>query len=631
MPTNSDTKQLPSRQQFAQILRTVHELSPTLFPVLLVTALLTTIQPYFSSTLLAWIIDAFSTSGGSARLPVLLGGFLVGAYAINLLSAWFRTKITVIKGQLHLSFTRRITTTTLKLDYAQLESPAVAMMRTKGITALTYNNTLNKVIDGLFSSVLSVVLAAIFTVVTLISLLSTTSNQTTALASFTGSIWYAGLLLLCLLVPLVLVFVLARRNRQIQQANMESSAQFNQAGSYYDNQVLLDDQAGATFRAFDAGPAFLTWITATFKTGPMVKLVSARRKQALSTALLQASLILVTILLYLLVILKARVHAISTGQIILHVGYLQSFISVVNANVLQWNDGLAVLGYLETLVEYINLPMTNSLAEPKQQDNPAEQAAPSVTNHAQGLTISHVWFRYTEDADWILRDVNLTLQQGESLALVGRNGSGKTTLIKLICGLYHPSRGQILLNGMNIATMDSADYRSQLGVVFQDFALLAYSVGENIAASTEQVSEKVWQALHAGGVDDLIRTQPAQLATGITTELDPAGKKFSGGQSQKLAIARAHYKDSPLLLLDEPTAALDPQSEAEIYARLQTMKAGRMAVFVSHRMGSCKFCDRIAVLDAGGVIQSGNHAELMRDKDGLYAQLFTAQAQYYQD
>ena len=218
---------------------------------------------------------------------------------------------------------------------------------------------------------------------------------------------------------------------------------------------------------------------------------------------------------------------------------------------------------------------------------------------------------------------------GNRLAIVGENGSGKTTFIKLLCRLYDPTEGQILLNGIDIRKYDYRDYMDVFAVVFQDFQLLSQPLGDNVACGREYDAERVKQCLIDAGFGDRLETLPDGLNTYLYKDFGEDGINISGGEAQKIAIARALYKDAPFIILDEPTASLDPIAEAEIYAKFNDISGNKTAIYISHRLSSCKFCDEIAVFHGGAIIQQGTHAELVADETGKYHELWHAQAQYY--
>lgn len=245
------------------------------------------------------------------------------------------------------------------------------------------------------------------------------------------------------------------------------------------------------------------------------------------------------------------------------------------------------------------------------------------------LEFRKVSFRYPQSEGFVLKEVSLTLREGESLSIVGVNGAGKTTFIKLLCRLYEPTEGKILLNGTDIAEIPYPEYVRQLGVVFQDFRLFAFSMEENITMGMPVGGHTIEQCLDKCGLSEKCRSLPQGLRTNLSKEFDESGVEFSGGEGQKLALARVLYKDAPIIILDEPTAALDPLAEYELYRRFQEIVEGKCAVYISHRLSSTRFTDKIAVFHQGRVAEYGTHRELMEQKDGIYAALFRMQAQYY--
>lgn len=240
-----------------------------------------------------------------------------------------------------------------------------------------------------------------------------------------------------------------------------------------------------------------------------------------------------------------------------------------------------------------------------------------------------VSFRYPGSENWSLRHVNMKFKVGKRLAIVGENGSGKTTFIKLLCRLYDPQEGQILLNGIDIRKYNYRDYMNIFSVVFQDFQLISQSLGANVAGSQEYDPEKVERALEDAGFGERLKTMKNGLETILYKDFAENGVMVSGGEAQKIAIARALYKDAPFIILDEPTAALDPIAEAEIYSKFNDIAGDKTAVYISHRLSSCRFCDEIAVFHEGQVVQQGTHEELL-EEGGKYSELWNAQAQYYQ-
>ena len=230
----------------------------------------------------------------------------------------------------------------------------------------------------------------------------------------------------------------------------------------------------------------------------------------------------------------------------------------------------------------------------------------------------------------MLRHFSLTIQPGEKLALVGINGAGKTTLVKLLCGLYRPDSGRILVGGVDVAHCRREEVYRLYTAVFQDIAFFPFTLAENVSMAPlgDTDEARVWDCLARAGLDEVVRRYEHGVRQTMLKDFDPAGVVLSGGQQQKLLMARVLYKDAPVMILDEPTAALDPIAESETYERFHALSRGKTALYISHRLASTRFCDHIAFLQDGAVAEYGTHDELM-EKNGAYARMFALQSHYY--
>lgn len=323
---------------------------------------------------------------------------------------------------------------------------------------------------------------------------------------------------------------------------------------------------------------------------------------------------------YLFVCLKAWGGAFGVGAVTQYVGAVTNLFAGLSALLTQVGEMRNNAEFLGGWFDFLDIPnrmYQGSLTTEKRSDRRYE------------VEFRDVSFRYPGSRMWALRHVNLRFRVGGRLAVVGPNGSGKTTFIKLLCRLYDPTEGEILLNGIDIRKYRYDEYMALFSVVFQDFRLLSLPLGQNVAAGVDVDRRRAVDCLGKAGFADRLATLPKGLDTALYRDLDKDGVEVSGGEAQKIAIARALYRDAPFVILDEPTAALDPVAEAEVYARFDELVGDRTAVYISHRLSSCRFCDRIAVFDHGAVVQSGTHDELVADEGGLYHELWHAQAQYY--
>ena len=276
---------------------------------------------------------------------------------------------------------------------------------------------------------------------------------------------------------------------------------------------------------------------------------------------------------------------------------------------------------LSKIQEYLHIP------EPFQFAGGAQP--PTAAGYE--LRLENVSFRYPGTEKDIIKQMDLTIRPGERLAVVGLNGAGKTTMVMLLCGFYDPTEGRVLLNGQDIRAFDRSAYYRLFSAVFQGFSILDTTIAECVAQTAENIDrEKVERCLAQAGLTQAIAQFPQGVNTHFGRDVYLDGVQLSGGQTQRLMLARALYKDGPILILDEPTAALDPIAENDIYQKYSDMTAGKTSVFISHRLASTRFCDRILFIADGGIAEEGTHQELLA-KGGAYAQLFAVQSRYYQE
>ncbi len=325
---------------------------------------------------------------------------------------------------------------------------------------------------------------------------------------------------------------------------------------------------------------------------------------------------------YVYCALMAITGSITLGSFSVYVGAITNFSSSLNSMVGSCIHNSYIIKRIDEYHEY-RKRIVPSHENTDPESNPPLDNAPSIE-------FVNVSFRYPGTDFDVLKNISLKIEAGKRLAIVGYNGAGKTTLIKLLCRLYEPTEGEILYNGTNIKDIRYRDYMDILSVVLQDFKLFAFSVSENVILCRETDTERLEYCIEKCGLKDKIASLPKRLNTSIGREFDEDGIEFSGGEGQKLASARALYKGGNISIMDEPTSALDPIAEYELYQRFDQIIHNNTALYISHRLASAKFCDKVAVFVKGKIVEEGTHDELMC-QNGVYYEMFTKQAEHYKE
>ena len=353
-------------------------------------------------------------------------------------------------------------------------------------------------------------------------------------------------------------------------------------------------------------------------TAKFIKLSSSIGKN-IGKACMFAQIILFFIYMY--IVFQMSIHKISVGSFTMYVSAINEFNMAINELI------KCILEYKQMcnlLIPYISFETIIT--------NKSKKRTATYPLHSQKMVIEfkNVYFKYPYKCTYVLKNVNIIFNFNEKISIVGLNGAGKTTFIKLLCGLYKPTSGQILVNGQPIDSYDYYNYLQNFAVLFQDFKIFAWSIAENIALARDLDPKRILQGLKQVGLEDKVNSIKFGIKTPIYKIFNKDGIEFSGGELQKIAINRTLYNTkSKFIILDEPTANLDPISESTIYKMVNNMVQHKTIIYITHRLSSCKFCDRVLVFDGGSIIQDGNHKDLIKDTTGCYYKLFYKQTQSY--
>ena len=567
--------------------------------------------PYLSLFFSARILNLLLAKSYRACLYTVVV-FLLTQYGLGLFEKICRQ---YLDGQKELCLARteqKITAKALELEFEKFEkTETMDAIRRTNVSSMGSGNVGDQliVIHTLITSLLSV-LYALFFLLRLFLLSDSSRNN-----FFTSSFSMLALLLLCG-VQLALSSRINRRSTQKKIELNQGNDHSNSVANYLVN-VMLEER-----RADDIRIGHLDHFLDVQFGKAMEHFLPMYLDFARFSAITDGKNALLSLLsnfaAYLVIGARALYGVLPIGDVLLYAGSVTRAMSDLQTFLATGSEFDYINSYLSTYEDFIAQPSMaydGTLPIEKRDDGQYEFAFHDVSFSYPGTNIP------------VLEHVTLSFAVGEKTTLVGRNGAGKTTLIKLLCRLYEPTSGYITLNGIDIRKYSYKEYTQAFSVVFQDFHLFSLPLDENIAAGTEIDEAALQSSLAKVGLTECVQRLPQGTHTRLYNN-NGAGVDLSGGEAQRTAIARALYKDAPFVILDEPTAALDPIAEAEIYEQFSQMISGKTAVYISHRMSSCKFCDRIVVLDHGRIAEDGTHDTLLANH-GIYANLYETQAQYY--
>ena len=592
----------------------ISELTPHRLTINIIKAVIDSLTPYIAIFMSALIIDELAEE---RNLSVLIQYVLIttgGTLFFHIISAILQQKIVILNGVFHQELKRYLNNIKLNLDYEKMEEPKYNELHSRIVGSMFMTNGGITSVTELITSLITSSISCIIAVLIIARVFAKTSGEANPLSSFGIGVLYAIVVIGCIAIT-----VRNSRKESKEEFGLYQNCATNRYIDYYHFNYMEDDKAAKDIRIFHQRDLIIDEIRNKARKPWMNILIKRSR---LYQVYFGTNAIISTFiggLTYIVIGLRALKGHISLGNVSQSYSSIVILVSSIQNFFVSMSQIISNNEYLKILYEYIDLAGVSSQGE----IIPKEQRDWTIEFH-------NVSFKYPSSEEYALRNVSFKISSNSQTAIVGVNGSGKTTMIKLLCGFYKPQEGYIALNEIKIQDYDRDAYLDLFSVVFQDFKIFAFPIGENVAASVEYDERKVWQALKTAGLDNKTRILSNQLNHYIYKNVDMDGTDISGGEEQKLAIARAFYKDAPFIIFDEPTAALDPVAEAEIYTKFKQIVGDKAAVFISHRLSSCRFCERIFVFDKGKIVQKGTHDELLQNNNGKYFELWNAQAQYYQ-
>lgn len=584
-----------------------------------ISAVIESISPFINIWFSAKIINEIS----NYKRVNMLGIYVIITVVTNFVLLIIKNVVDRISGVKEASmwncFSKIFCDKQMSVDFADLENASYQHLKQKAEENLfMFGNGLAQLVwntPGMVKVIVSIIASSALS----LSLFLSKSNN----KWLNSPVW-----ILVIIGIIVIEGIIHDKSKKKEQEVFEKwsngTVWFNRAFAFYGKDLDLDLQRAKDVRIYRQDITAINEIDKMISHN--VQEDSCITKMSFYQGISLFSAGIINAICYLFVVLKTYFGAFPVGNMVQYVSALAKMTESFGNLTIEIAENKIYCDHLQELYNYLDMLNDKELGKKIRLDINLDNIKKEQIN----IEFRNVSFKYPGSDTYVLKNINTEFKSGNKYAIVGQNGSGKTTFVKLLCRLYDPTEGDIFLNGNNIKDYNYKDYLKYLAVVFQDFQLFSFGIGQNIAANTEYDNEMIEQCIKKAGLYNRYKSMPDGLDTCINKDFSENGVEVSGGEAQKIALARALYKNTPLMVLDEPTSALDPIAEAEVYLRFKDIVDGCTTIYISHRLSSCKFCDVVTVFDKGEIVQRGEHEELLSNQKGKYYELWNAQAQYYQ-
>lgn len=592
----------------------MHRLEKRLLPTSIVVAIVTAVMPFINIWFTSKIIDLLDIGTSMSDLAVYIG-LAVGINAVLFFINYFLGDMYfMFRSLMYNKELQNISAKLFKAEYQKLESSDFKELIHKHSEAqdrvfssfVQFSWMMRDFISGAVTLIISVII-----IIPLLKIGFTKTGDTYfEMPAFLLTIFGA------IAIMAVIILIVAT---QMNKAWFKAADEYSRLDRifYYFLNMFSDYNTGKEIRLYKEQNLIEHTATDKLLTDGEKLLKKASLHTAKSSSFVAILGALVGFGIYLLIGVKGLYGLFGVGSLVLYCG---SFMQIING-IMKMAVTSGKTAEMVPLVNYY-FEIVNA------KDDMTYGKKELDLSDKFEIEFKNVSFKYPNTESYALKNINIKINNGEHLAVVGRNGSGKTTFIKLMCRLYDVTDGEILINGINIKEYSKESIISLYSVVFQDFKIFSTTLAQNISAGEKYDYDKLYKVLDEANIKDRVLAMENKESTYLYKDLDKSGVEISGGEAQKLALARALYKDSPVVILDEPTAALDPVAENEIYNRFNSFVDNKTAIYISHRLSSCAFCNRIAVFDKSQLVETGTHQELIKSK-GEYHNLWKSQARYY--
>lgn len=601
-------------------LKKIVKIDPQIIFTSITEALLRGTYPYLSLYLVNLVIDSLLNKKMSA-LPQNLFLLLLFTFVIGLLIDFLESVNTIKSKNIHYELIGRINEKSMTMDYEEMEKGDLLQRLSDARYVVEHLGGYDVFLKYYIALLGKLMIIGSSFIMIVNMCFSRSFNEVSGSFEFFSNPFFSLFVILGLVaLNICLSSILSKKSKMRTAEGYQKKMGVERSLNYYVDRVFTDVSFGKDIRIFQMSDHIVSSYMKTMREA--IHFYNhfyhevAKNKETFQKLLMSV----IQFAAYVIILLKVYTKTISVGTLSRYVGVIHLFNKSIG-ELIDINQKISLQAEFITVFDEF-LSLKNGKESGNKKINLEQRGSNVIEFH-------NVSYRYGNAESEILKNISCRIDFHSTVGIVGRNGAGKTTFIKLLTRLYDPTEGTISLNGVDIREYDYKEYLSLFSLVFQDYRLFAFPIDVNISADRKPQREKVSLAIEEVGMTERVERLPNKAGTPLF-KLEESGVNFSGGELQKFAIARAIYKDAPMVILDEPTAALDPDSEYEIFHRMSHLIHQKSGVFISHRMGSCRFCDRIFVLEEGQIVQKGSHEELLRDESGLYYKLYSAQAKHYQ-
>lgn len=565
-------------------------------------AALKAVMPFFFILMPKQIIEELMGEQRIQALTEKLLFMVLGYGLLSLADRWVCAQKVTLSQKVRQAFLEKIDERLLTMDYVECMDPEKINHKMRALRPIRNQGA----IGGFFDS------------------LSGSLKNALALAGLTGILATLSPLLVVFLLVMVWLHALLQSRMEGCEEEFEGEmAVIDRRYDYYDN-LAGEEKRAKDVRLYQMRPFLMDKIREDNTNvlgkyfNQMYRRMGTFAAAAEGVSRLQAAVVCIWMSVCVFL------GKITVGAMTMYITSASTFSKSVNAFVSSWLELFKNSRYLEQFLTFVNASQSAG------QDAGTQECPERI----ESVAFEHVWFRYPGTEQYVLQDLTFRVSANEKISVVGENGSGKTTMIRLLCRFYRPERGRILVNDIPVEHFAPASYLSRISAVFQDFALFAFTLEQNLTFDRRREEVAIMELLETVGMKAAVEKLPNGFNTHLFKNFEEDGVNLSGGEMQKLAIARSVYQGNlshaSVLILDEPSSALDPYAEAELYETFGKLSEEKMTFFISHRLSSCRFCDRILVMKDGRLAEMGDHRALL-SQNGLYAEMWRAQAQFYQN